>query len=88
MSSQDASELVVAGSGDVYVAPFGTPLGQILLIALLSMYVATLVWMRRMATGSALPRFVGAIASPPRLIHSDFSAWARPGSGPARHAGT
>jgi hypothetical protein len=26
MSSQDASELVVAGSGDVYVAPFGTTL--------------------------------------------------------------
>ena len=51
----------LALTGD-YVAPFGTPLGQILLIALLSLYVATLVWMRRMATGTALPRFVGAAA--------------------------
>ncbi len=45
-------------TGD-YIAPFGTPLGQVLLAALLSLYVATLVWMRRMATGSPLPRFVG-----------------------------
>ena len=51
----------LALTGD-YVAPFGTPLGQILLIALLSLYVATLVWMRRMATGTPLPRFVGAAA--------------------------
>ncbi|WP_353952487.1 type II secretion system F family protein [Knoellia sp. S7-12] len=45
-----------------YVAPFGTPLGQVLLVLLLSLYVATLVWMRRMATGAPLPRFVGAAA--------------------------
>ena len=45
-----------------YVAPFGTPLGQVLLAALLCLYVATLVWMRRMATGSPLPRFVGQAA--------------------------
>ena len=45
-----------------YVAPFGTPLGQVLLAALLSLYVATLVWMRRMATGTPLPRFVGQAA--------------------------
>ncbi|MFZ1373208.1 MAG: hypothetical protein WAS01_05355, partial [Nostocoides sp.] len=51
----------LALTGD-YVAPFGTPLGQILLIALLSLYVATLVWMRHMATGTPLPRFVGAAA--------------------------
>jgi tight adherence protein B len=49
----------LALSGD-YVAPFGTPLGQLILIALLSLYVATLVWMRRMATGAPLPRFIGA----------------------------
>ena len=34
----------------------------VLLGALLSLYVATLVWMRRMATGTPLPRFVGAAA--------------------------
>ncbi len=48
----------LALSGD-YVAPFGTPIGQVILTALLGLYVATLVWMRRMATGTALPRFIG-----------------------------
>jgi tight adherence protein B len=48
----------LALSGD-YVAPFGTPLGQLILTALLGLYVATLVWMRRMATGAPLPRFIG-----------------------------
>ena len=51
----------LALTGD-YVAPFGTPLGQVLLAVLLSLYVATLVWMRAMATGTPLPRFVGAAA--------------------------
>ena len=49
----------LALSGD-YVAPFGTPIGQVILTALLGLYVATLVWMRRMATGAPLPRFIGA----------------------------
>jgi len=49
----------LALSGD-YVAPFGTPLGQVILTALLGLYVATLMWMRRMATGAPLPRFIGA----------------------------
>ena len=48
----------LALSGD-YVAPFGSPLGQVILTALLGLYVATLVWMRRMATGAPLPRFIG-----------------------------
>jgi Flp pilus assembly protein TadB len=48
--------LAISGS---YVEPYSTPLGQVLLIALLSAYVATLVWMRRMANGRPLPRFLG-----------------------------
>jgi tight adherence protein B len=48
----------LAVSGD-YVAPFGTPIGQLILTALLGLYVATLMWMRRMATGAPLPRFIG-----------------------------
>ncbi len=48
----------LALSGD-YVAPFGSPIGQLILTALLGLYVATLVWMRRMATGAPLPRFIG-----------------------------
>jgi hypothetical protein len=34
-------------------------MGQVILLVLLSMYVATLVWMRAMATGKPLPRFIG-----------------------------
>ena len=51
----------LALTGD-YVTPFGTPFGQVLLALLLSAYVGTLIWMRRMATGSPLPRLVGAAA--------------------------
>lgn len=42
-----------------YVAPFATPLGQVILAVLLTLYVATLVWMRTMATGPATPRMIG-----------------------------
>lgn len=45
-------------SGD-FVAPYGTPLGQVLLALYLSAYVAALVWMKRMARGRPLPRFIG-----------------------------
>jgi len=39
-----------------------TGLQLAILVVLLSMYVATLVWMRAMATGKPLPRFIGAAA--------------------------
>jgi Flp pilus assembly protein TadB len=51
--------LVLALTGQ-YIAPYASPLGQVILAVLLSMYVATLVWMRTMATGKPLPRFIGA----------------------------
>ncbi|QBX57738.1 hypothetical protein EXE58_18870 [Nocardioides seonyuensis] len=55
-----ASALVaLAVSGD-YVQPYGTPVGQVVLVLLLGAYVATLVWMRRMALGKPLPRFLDA----------------------------
>lgn len=41
-----------------YVEPYGTPLGQAVLIALLGAYVATLVMLRRMAVSRPLPRFL------------------------------
>lgn len=53
--------LVLAVSGD-YVEPYGTPVGQAILIVLLTAYVATLVWMRRMAIGRPLPRFLASRA--------------------------
>lgn len=42
-----------------YVRPYGSPLGQVILATLLSAYVAVLLWMRSMAKGEPLPRFVG-----------------------------
>ncbi len=52
---------VLALAGD-YVRPYGTPIGQLLLVLLLGLYVATLLWMRTMSTGKPLPRFIGAAA--------------------------
>lgn len=43
-----------------YIAPFGTPLGQVLLVVLLSVYGGVLAWMRVMARGRPLPRIFGA----------------------------
>lgn len=52
---------VLALSGD-YVAPYGSDLGQVLLVALLTLYAAVLVWLRRMTRGRRLPRFIGTAA--------------------------
>ena len=49
-----------------YVAPYGSPFGQVLLTLLLALYVATLIWMKRMAAGERLPRFIGAAAEAAR----------------------
>jgi len=54
--------LVLAVSGS-YVEPYRSPFGQVLLLTLLSAYVATLIWMRQMANGRPLPRFL----EPPTL---------------------
>ena len=55
-----AGVLVILAVSGTYVAPYKSPLGQVILIALLSAYVATLVWMKRMALGRNLPRFLDA----------------------------
>ena len=54
--------LIVLALTGRYVAPYGTPVGQLLLTALLTAYVAVLVWMRRMVAGTPLPRFIGTAA--------------------------
>jgi tight adherence protein B len=51
--------LALTGS---YISPYSSPLGQMILVLLLGGYVATLVWMRRMAAGKPLPRFIGSSA--------------------------
>lgn len=50
--------LMAALSG-AYIAPYGTPFGQVILAILLSAYVASLLWMRSMAKGEPVPRFIG-----------------------------
>jgi Flp pilus assembly protein TadB len=49
--------VVLALSGE-YVEPYRSAAGQVILVALLSAYVATLVWMRRMAAGRPAPRIL------------------------------
>lgn len=53
-----ASVLVVLALSGTYVEPYRTPLGQVLLVVLLAAYVGTLIWMRQMAAGKPLPRFL------------------------------
>ncbi|MFT4264113.1 MAG: type II secretion system F family protein [Nocardioides sp.] len=50
--------LVILAVSGTYVEPYQSPLGQVILVALLAMYVATLVWMKRMAIGRAMPRIL------------------------------
>ncbi|MGE0307841.1 MAG: type II secretion system F family protein [Acidimicrobiia bacterium] len=52
--------LVILAISGTYVEPYRSPLGQVILIVLLSGYIATLVWMKRMAVGRDLPRFLDA----------------------------
>ncbi|MFE3998028.1 type II secretion system F family protein [Nocardioides sp. YIM B13467] len=54
-----ASVLVVLALTGSYIEPYGSPLGQGILAALLTAYVATLLWMRKMAEGRRLPRIIG-----------------------------
>jgi Flp pilus assembly protein TadB len=63
-----ASVLVVLALSGKYVEPYASAMGQVILVVLLSAYVGTLIWMRRMATGKPLPRFLetrrDAVATP------------------------
>lgn len=50
--------LVVLAVSGTYVEPYRSPLGQVVLVTLLAAYVATLVWMKQMAVGKPLARFL------------------------------
>ncbi len=54
-----AGVLVVLAVSGSYVEPYRSPIGQVVLVLLLSAYVATLIWMRQMALGKPLPRILG-----------------------------
>lgn len=51
--------LGVLGFSGSALAPYATPLGQVVLLGLLAAYVGLLVWMRAMTKGTPLPRFIG-----------------------------
>src|SRR5699024_3092414 len=50
--------LVVLAISGTYIEPYRSPLGQVILVTLLAAYVATLMWMKRMAIGKPLARFL------------------------------
>ena len=50
--------LIVLAISGTYVEPYRSPIGQVILVLLLTAYVATLVWMKRMAIGRPMPRFL------------------------------
>lgn len=50
--------LVLLLVNGTYLAPYATPLGQLLLALLLTAYVAALLWMRKVVAGKPLPRFL------------------------------
>jgi hypothetical protein len=56
--------LVILAVSGTYVEPYQSPLGQVILVGLLAAYVATLIWMKRMAIGRAMPRFLSPHPSP------------------------
>ncbi len=53
--------LILAFTGD-YIAPYSTPIGQVVLLFLLGAYAGGLLWMRKMAEGKPLPRVLGPTA--------------------------
>lgn len=52
---------VLAASGD-FLAPYRTPIGQVVMVVLLAAFAGGLYWLRRMATGTPPPRFLGPSA--------------------------
>lgn len=52
--------LVAMAFNGAYIEPYGTPVGQVILVILLSAYVGALLWMRQMAQGEEMPRILGA----------------------------
>ena len=66
--------LTLFALNSTYIAPYGTPLGQLVLAALLAAYVALLAWLRTMAKGQPAPRFLNADPAKLRTTRSVSSA--------------
>ena len=70
--------LVILAVSGTYVEPYQSPLGQVILMALLAAYVATLVWMKHMAVGRAMPRFL-AVSN--QFMKTEAGLAGNPGAG-------
>jgi tight adherence protein B len=55
--------LVMFSLSGSYIQPYRSGVGQLILILLLSAYVGALLWLRQMAAGANLPRFIGQRAA-------------------------
>lgn len=53
-----AGVLIVFTFSGQYVEPYSTPIGQVVLVALVTAYVAVLLWMKRMAAGKPAARLI------------------------------
>jgi Flp pilus assembly protein TadB len=60
--------LVLMPLNSDYIAPYGTPFGQLVLTLLLAAYIGCLRWLRQMARGTRLPRFIGTSISGPGVV--------------------
>lgn len=58
-----AALLVLLGMVPSFAAPYSTPVGQVVMAALLSGSAFLLVWMRRLALGRPAPRFFGTLTA-------------------------
>jgi Flp pilus assembly protein TadB len=56
--------LAVLALNSSYIAPYKTPLGQLALLAFLSLYAGCLLWLRGMTMGAPTPRFLPPPAAP------------------------
>lgn len=54
-----AAVLVLLALNGSYVAPYGSPFGQVVLLVLLGAYAGVLLWMKSMTRGAKPARFVG-----------------------------
>jgi Flp pilus assembly protein TadB len=61
-----AGALAVLALSGQFLAPYATPVGQVILLVLLAAYAACLVWMKRMATTPAAARFITSRVEGPR----------------------
>ena len=54
--------VAVGALNQTYLSPYGTPLGQLVLLAVTAMFVASLTWMRALTLSAPQPRLLSRTA--------------------------